>query len=174
MPYFRSTSVRVVTLLLLAASVARAENPDKHRAEPAAHEQTPPPGAKPTLEIYGFAQTDAIVDFNQNDPNWFDVNRPARLSSFANQFGEDGHFYLSARQSRFGVKGLAPTGSAPFGKTSASMKGAVRLAGAELFPLAVGVPEPESLLPRIDANAKQVEFEYRADRASSLDFRRPI
>ena len=37
------------------------------------------------------------------------MNRPSRLPNVANQFGQDGHFYLSARQSRFGVKGTLPT-----------------------------------------------------------------
>ncbi len=63
----------------------------------------------PTLEIYGFGQADAIGDFNQNNPDWYDTVRPSRLPNVANQFGEDGHFYLSARQSRLGVKGVLPT-----------------------------------------------------------------
>jgi hypothetical protein len=65
--------------------------------------------AKPTLEIYGFGQADAIVDFKQNNPDWYDVNRPSRLPSVANQYGADGHFYLSGRQSRLGVRGETPT-----------------------------------------------------------------
>ena len=68
-----------------------------------------PAADKGTLEVYGFGQADAIADFKQNDPNWYDVNRPTKLPSFANQFGQDGHFYLSPRQSRFGVKGELPT-----------------------------------------------------------------
>ena len=63
----------------------------------------------PTLEIYGFGQADAIVDFKRNNPDWYDVNRPSRLPSFPGEFGDDGHFYLSPRQSRFGVKGVLPT-----------------------------------------------------------------
>jgi hypothetical protein len=113
MLYFRSSSAGLLTILLLAAPAAWAEGPDKPRAEPTPHEQSPITDVKPTLEIYGFAQVEAIADFHQNDPNWFDVTRPSRLPSFANQFGEDGHFYLSARQSRFGVKGEAPTASGP-------------------------------------------------------------
>jgi hypothetical protein len=62
-----------------------------------------------TLEVYGFGQADAIADFKQNDPNWYDVNRPTKLPSSANAFGEDGRFYLSPRQSRLGVKGVLPT-----------------------------------------------------------------
>src|SRR5215831_9256876 len=64
---------------------------------------------KPTLEIYGFGQADAIADFKVNDPNWYDVNRPSKLPSFPGEFGSDGHFYLSPRQSRFGAKGVLPT-----------------------------------------------------------------
>jgi hypothetical protein len=70
-----------------------------------------PAQAQPTVEIYGFGQADAIADFKQNDPNWFDVNRPSKLPFVNEQFGEDGHFYLSARQSRFGAKGTLPTPS---------------------------------------------------------------
>ena len=32
--------------------------------------------SKPTLEIYGFGQADAIVDFDTNNPDWYDVMRP--------------------------------------------------------------------------------------------------
>jgi DcaP outer membrane protein len=63
----------------------------------------------PTLEIYGFGQADAIVDFRRNNPDWYDVNRPSRLPSFPGEFGDNGHFYLSPRQSRFGAKGVLPT-----------------------------------------------------------------
>jgi outer membrane DcaP-like protein len=65
--------------------------------------------SQPTLEIYGFGQADAIVDFEQNNPDWYDVNRPSRLPSVHHEFGEDRRFFLSARQSRFGAKGTAPT-----------------------------------------------------------------
>src|SRR5580765_7338499 len=83
-----------LTFLLLAvlSTVARAQTP------------AAPQSANGTLEIYGFGQADAIADFKQNDPNWYDVNRPSRLPNVANQFGQDGHFYLSVRQSRLGVK----------------------------------------------------------------------
>ena len=86
-------SVCVASLLLVGISSAGAQSAD----------------AKPKLDIYGFAQADAIVDFNQNNPDWYDVNRPSRLPNVANQFGEDGRFYFGVRQSRFGVKGELPT-----------------------------------------------------------------
>jgi hypothetical protein len=72
-------------------------------AQPTAQPETP------TLEIYGFGQADAIVDFKQNNPDWYDVSRPSKLPSFPNEFGQDGRFYLSVRQSRFGAKGTLPT-----------------------------------------------------------------
>lgn len=64
---------------------------------------------KPSLEVYGFGQADAIADFKQIDPKWFDVMRPSKLPKSPNEFGEDGRFYLGARQSRLGVKGTTPT-----------------------------------------------------------------
>ncbi len=54
-----------------------------------------------------------IADFKQNNPDWYDVNRPSRLPNVANQFGNDGRFYISARQSRFGVRGEVPTANGP-------------------------------------------------------------
>jgi len=63
----------------------------------------------PSVEIYGFGQADAIADFNQNNPDWYDTVRPSRLPKYENEFGEDGHFYLSARQSRFGTRATIPT-----------------------------------------------------------------
>src|SRR5512138_347297 len=94
----------VTAALLLAGipTVARAQAP-----------AAPQAAAQGTLEIYGFGQADAIADFKQNNPDWYDVNRPSRLPNVAKQFGEDGHFYLSARQSRLGVRGEVPTANGP-------------------------------------------------------------
>ncbi len=71
--------------------------------------QQPPPASEATVTIYGFGQADAIEDFKQNNPEWFDVNRPTKLPAFHNEFGRDGRFWLSARQSRLGAKGTFPT-----------------------------------------------------------------
>jgi hypothetical protein len=96
-------------LIIGMGKAARAEDP-----------AAPPPAAqaagqddKGTLEIYGFGQADAIVDFKQTNPDWYDVVRPSRLPNVANQFGNDGHFYLSPRQSRLGVRGEIPTPDGP-------------------------------------------------------------
>jgi DcaP outer membrane protein len=74
--------------------------------EPADPQSKP---AKPTLDIYGFAMTDAGYDFKQVDPNWFDVVRPTKLPSKENEFGADGNTYFSVRQTRFGAKSEVPT-----------------------------------------------------------------
>jgi hypothetical protein len=63
------------------------------------------------FEIYGFAQGDAIGDFKSNNPDWFDVNRPSRLPATPDEFGHNGHSWLSARQSQFGTKASIPTGN---------------------------------------------------------------
>src|SRR3954469_6638090 len=65
------------------------------------------------LEVYGFGQADMIYEFRQSRPDWFDVNRPSRLPSFDGEFGRDGRTWLSARQSRLGVKGTKGT---PYGE----------------------------------------------------------
>lgn len=61
------------------------------------------------LDIYGFAMLDTGYQVGQNHPDWFDVVRPVKLPAFENEFGKDGRWYSSVRQSRFGVKGYIPT-----------------------------------------------------------------
>src|SRR3954453_960980 len=68
-----------------------------------------PADDKPTFDIYGFAMLDMGFDFKQNDPNWLDVVRPAKLPAFENEFGKDGRWYSGVRQTRFGVKSSVPT-----------------------------------------------------------------
>jgi hypothetical protein len=87
----------ILALCLTAGTVSRAGA------------QTPPQDDKPSMNIYGFGQVDAISDFNQVDPNWAGSLRPSKLPNAPNQFGEDGNFYVSAKQSRFGVKSTLPT-----------------------------------------------------------------
>lgn len=65
--------------------------------------------ANSTMDIYGFAMLDMGYQLHQNDPDWFDVLRPTKLPSFENEFGADGHFFASVRQTRFGVKTSTPT-----------------------------------------------------------------
>jgi hypothetical protein len=57
------------------------------------------------LEIYGFAQFDAIQDFNRVHPDWAATLRPSRIPTVDGQYGTDGQSIFSVRQSRFGVRG---------------------------------------------------------------------
>jgi hypothetical protein len=118
----------MASLLLVAAPVVRAGlSDDRPVPEPTptptpapTPTPTPTPAAtqdaaakaepKPRMDIYGAAMLDMGYDFDQNDPNWFDVLRPTKLPAYADQFGRDGHFFAGVRQSRLGVKGYIPTG----------------------------------------------------------------
>ncbi len=65
---------------------------------------------KKTMEIYGFIMMDMGYNFNQIHPDWFDVVRPTKLPSFENEFGTDGNFFFSVRQTRLGFKNYFQTG----------------------------------------------------------------
>src|SRR4051812_21735095 len=96
--------IRATALMLgMAAGVAVAQDA-RPQASPKMQRDT-----ATKLEVYGFVMADAIFDFNQNNPDWFDVNRPSRLPATKNQFGDDHRTWLSARQSRLGVKASIPT-----------------------------------------------------------------
>ena len=47
-----------------------------------------------TLDLYGFAMLDTGYQSGQNDPDWFDVLRPTKLPAFADEFGEDGEWFV--------------------------------------------------------------------------------
>jgi hypothetical protein len=61
------------------------------------------------VELYGHAMLDMGYQTRQNDPDWFDVVRPTKLPSFEDEFGDDGNFFSSVRQSRLGVRSSTPT-----------------------------------------------------------------
>jgi hypothetical protein len=61
------------------------------------------------FELYGFILTDGGYNFNSIDPDWFDVMRPTKLPKYKNQFGPDGNYFISVRQTRFGVKSSTAT-----------------------------------------------------------------
>jgi hypothetical protein len=63
-----------------------------------------------SFEVYGFAMADYIQDFKRVDPAWQDTLRPSKIPTTDGQFGSDGQAMLSIKQSRFGVRGSAPTG----------------------------------------------------------------
>jgi hypothetical protein len=73
----------------------------------------PPAGpeakAGPRLQIYGFAALNLIYDVDQVNLDWYDMLRPSKLPAFPNEFGENGNFWASVRQTRFGVRSWLPT-----------------------------------------------------------------
>jgi hypothetical protein len=62
-----------------------------------------------TMDLYGFVMLDMGYEANQMDPDWRDAARPTKLPSFDNEFGADGHWLASVKQTRFGVKTSTPT-----------------------------------------------------------------
>jgi hypothetical protein len=90
----------------LAWTLAAAFGSAQTAAEPPA---APDAKAAPRLQVYGFAVVNLMYDFDQVDPNWFDMERPSKLPAFANQFGPDGNFWASVRQSRLGFRSWLPT-----------------------------------------------------------------
>jgi hypothetical protein len=95
-------------VLVLGAAVASAgaQSLTPQATEPSRRQ---PRDTATRIEVYGFAQADAIYQFKQSNPDWFDTNRPSRLPAFDDQFGRDGRAWISARQSRLGVKAAIPT-----------------------------------------------------------------
>jgi hypothetical protein len=61
------------------------------------------------FEIYGFIMMDAGYNFNQIHADWYDVVRPTKLPSYKNEFGTDGNFFFSVRQTRLGFKNYFKT-----------------------------------------------------------------
>ncbi|PLW68550.1 DcaP family trimeric outer membrane transporter [Pseudohalioglobus lutimaris] len=75
------------------------------------------------FDIYGFVMADAIYDFKRVDPDWADTLRVSTIPTQDGQFGEDGDFVFSVRQSRLG---FAADYDTPAGKVTALLE-------AELF-----------------------------------------
>jgi hypothetical protein len=99
------------TLFVAAAIVAGAASNAQAQAAPPddGTQAAQPPDRKTTIEIYGFAMLDTGYQFKQNDSNWFDVLRPTKLPSSTDEFGKDGRWFSSVRQSRLGVRTSTPT-----------------------------------------------------------------
>ena len=57
-----------------------------------------------TMEIYGFIMMDAGYNIDQIHPDWYDVVRPTKLPAFENEYGTNGNFFFSVRQTRLGFK----------------------------------------------------------------------
>jgi len=64
---------------------------------------------KTKIDLYGFVMVDMGYDVDQVNPDWYDALRPTKLPAFTDEFGHDGNFWASVRQSRLGVKTWTPT-----------------------------------------------------------------
>jgi len=60
------------------------------------------------MDIYGHIMLDMGYQTGSSDPNWYDVVRPTKLPVYNNEFGEDGNFFASVRQTRLGIKTSTP------------------------------------------------------------------
>jgi len=61
------------------------------------------------LEISGQVMTDMGYNFNQVNPDYFDVMRPTQLPAFSNQYGPDGTVFYGVRQSTLGFRSMVQT-----------------------------------------------------------------
>lgn len=93
----RST-IAAASLLMLSTGSLKAQD-----------EEDAPMAPTKVMDIYGFVMMDAGYNFNQIHPDWFDVVRPTKLPAFENQYGTDGNFYFSVRQTRLGFKNYFQT-----------------------------------------------------------------
>jgi outer membrane DcaP-like protein len=78
--------------------------------------------ARPYLDVYGFAQLDAIYDFQRMDLDWKSTLRPSKIPVDCpgdSGCGNNGEATLSAKQSRLGVKAGLPT---PLGELFANVE----------------------------------------------------
>ena len=72
------------------------------------------------FDVYGFVMADAIYEFKRVDPDWNDTLRVSTIPTQEGQYGEDGEFVFSVRQSRLGVRAEYDT---PVGKVTALLEG---------------------------------------------------
>ena len=85
------------------------------RSPPIQH--TPAAASRPrdhNLELYGFAQLDAIQDFKRVNPDWDATLRPSRIPTEKGQFGGNGQSIFSVRQSRLGAKATGILADKPY------------------------------------------------------------
>ncbi len=92
-PNKRLTACLAMGLSLCAATSLRAQDEERPKS----------------MEIYGHIMMDAGYNFNQIQGDWYDVVRPTKLPSFANEYGSDGNVFFSVRQTRLGVKNYFTT-----------------------------------------------------------------
>lgn len=71
------------------------------------------PEREKVLELYGYIKTDIGYNFNQHNPDWFDLLRVTKLPQYKDQFAPDGKIFFSVRETRLGFNSWSNT---PLGK----------------------------------------------------------
>jgi len=64
---------------------------------------------KTSFQISGQVMTDFGYNFNQVNPDYYDVMRPTQLPAYKNEYGTDGNVYFGVRQSMLDFKSFTPT-----------------------------------------------------------------
>ena len=64
---------------------------------------------KTRFEISGQVMSDGGYNFNQINPDFYDVMRPTQLPSYKNEFGTDGNVFLGVRQTMMGMRSYTQT-----------------------------------------------------------------
>ena len=64
---------------------------------------------KTAFQISGQVMTDIGYNFNQVNPDYYDVMRPTQLPAYKNEYGTDGNVYFGVRQSMLDFKSFTPT-----------------------------------------------------------------
>jgi hypothetical protein len=77
------------------------------------YQKKPKADPNKSFEVYGFAQLDAIQDFDRTNPDWEDTLRASKIATAEGQYGSDGQTMFSVKQSRLGVNTVLPVGGKP-------------------------------------------------------------
>src|SRR6187402_1497467 len=63
-----------------------------------------------TMDIFGFIMMDSGYDFGRMNPDWYDTMRPTQiLDKEGNEYQPQGNYFMSVRQTAFGVKNYINT-----------------------------------------------------------------
>ncbi|HEY6143263.1 MAG TPA: DcaP family trimeric outer membrane transporter [Flavobacterium sp.] len=120
------------------------------------------------MDIFGFVMMDSGYDFGRMNPDWYDTMRPTQiLDKQGNEYQPQGVFYMSVRQTTFGVKNYIET---PMGQVKTHFEfdlfGMGKEAGNTAFRLKhayaelgkFGVGQTNSLFTDTDVYPNIVEF----------------
>lgn len=121
-----------------------------------------------SMEIFGFIMMDSGYDFGRMNPDWYDTMRPTQiLDSQGNEYQNQGVYFMSVRQTTFGIKNYMDT---PLGEVKTHFEfdlfGMGKEVGNTAFRLKYayfelgkfGVGQMNSLFTDIDVYPNIVEF----------------